>query len=66
MTNTRRTGPLDYKTQYNFEEFYKKHYGQWWRGCGGYRPLRKEAVQLQSDVEVDVRLVRGLLPLTLV
>lgn len=26
MRNARRQGPLDYATQYNFDEFYKKHY----------------------------------------
>eukprot|EP00730_Choanoeca_flexa_P008516 TRINITY_DN12498_c1_g16_i2.p1 TRINITY_DN12498_c1_g16~~TRINITY_DN12498_c1_g16_i2.p1 ORF type:complete len:195 (+),score=37.07 TRINITY_DN12498_c1_g16_i2:99-683(+) len=28
MTNARKQGPLNYKTQYDFEEFYRKHYGE--------------------------------------
>lgn len=42
MRNTRKDGPLNYQTQYDFEEFYRQHYGDALRRERARRQARKE------------------------
>eukprot|EP00045_Choanoeca_perplexa_P014264 m.166672 g.166672 ORF g.166672 m.166672 type:complete len:194 (-) comp16628_c0_seq3:2891-3472(-) len=50
MANARKQGPLDYKTQYNFEEFYRKHYGESQRRREAQKRLLKEHEHLLQEV----------------
>ncbi|EDQ87101.1 uncharacterized protein MONBRDRAFT_27619 [Monosiga brevicollis MX1] len=49
MRNERQRGPLDYQTQYNFQEFYRHHYGEAIRRRRVQQQRRREYSELLKE-----------------
>lgn len=54
MRNQRQSGPLDYNTHYDFQEFYKRHYGaREYRACLQWAVVSVQSVCLFPTLTPD-------------